>query len=98
MIADGLADVLGWPIRQLRASRNRGLREGWFRRTRTAAPGRPALYRWLERDRGEDLTDLTGLKRGTPRGGRKRRGKGLIENSLADLTGLPPPALLGGSR
>jgi hypothetical protein len=96
MIADGLADRLGWPIRQLRASRNRGLREGWFRRTRTAAPGRPALYRWLERDQGQDLADLTGLKGGLALEGVSGRGV-LVENSLADLTGLTS-LVAGGGR
>ena len=43
-LADGLAAVFGWSLRQLRQARRRAIEIGAFRRIRPSGYGRPALY------------------------------------------------------
>jgi hypothetical protein len=43
-LADGLAAVFGWSLRQLRQARCRAIEIGAFRRIRPSGYGRPALY------------------------------------------------------
>lgn len=66
-IADGLAEKLNWPRRQLADARRRAVEGGWISRLSPPGPGRPARFVWCE-GRGDgtfvenSLPDLVGVK------------------------------------
>jgi hypothetical protein len=52
-VADGLADKLGWPRRQLANARRKAIDAGWIVPINSPAPGQPVSYRWGERREAE---------------------------------------------
>jgi hypothetical protein len=59
MIADGLAELLHWPIAQLRGARKRAIERGWVSPFTPRRPGRAARYVWGPRA-VNDLSNPTG--------------------------------------
>ena len=45
-VADGLADKLGWPRRQLANARRKAVETGWIVPLNAPSPGCPVSYRW----------------------------------------------------
>ena len=45
-VADGLADKLGWPRRQLANARRQAIETGWIVPLSAPSPGRAISYRW----------------------------------------------------
>ncbi|MDQ7251651.1 bifunctional DNA primase/polymerase [Dongia sedimenti] len=88
MIADGLGAARGWPQRFVPSGRKKLLELGIIRRTKPAAPGRAAFYRWaVPWFDGQDMSFSTGLPRPGGKPGEEKQGK-VIKDSLSNSTGL----------
>jgi hypothetical protein len=52
-VADGLADKLGWPRRQLASARRKAVEAGWIVPLNAPARGQPITYRWGQAGRAQ---------------------------------------------
>ena len=66
MVADGLAELLGWPRRRLPEARQSLLRRGYLKLVRGASQHGPALYRWLPRPKRREGAEEQVLVENTP--------------------------------
>jgi hypothetical protein len=76
-VADGAAELLGWPRRQFANARKLAVERGLIKKIRGHAPGRPALYQWA-----------SGIKRWTETGRTQRTEPLSVEDYLSDSAGL----------